>query len=669
MTAGVPKITLQSIAKHVRLGLESMRAMPPLSLSQWAKDNFILAGESSQVRGGWEAWPIQVGIMDMMSDDDIEELDVFKAKRVGYTKMLTADIGFKAAYRRRNQALYQPTDDDRDSFVKSEVDPMIAGVKAVAAAKRSTKGAEDTIKLKQFRASVLHLLGGKAARAYRRITVADVKLDEIDAFDRKVEKSSDPITLARGRLEGAAFPKLIVGGTPRIKHNSHIEDRAALAEADMRYQISCIHCGVEHPLIWGGKKVAHGFKWDPGQPDTVRHLCPHCRGAITQADYLRNWEGAWVCSKTGLRYGADCVWRDAAGNPTKPPRHIVVRLWTAYSPQRDWPDIVREFLAAHAKLQAGDDGPMQGFVNETLGETWELKTDSADEHELMARAGGYQLRTVPPGCLILAAGVDVQDNRFEVVVWGYGRGEEMWVIDYQVIEANPADERDWDKLDAYLASRFPQVGRRSTLGIEAVGIDTGGHFTHAVYNFVRVRERRRFAALKGSQFDGRPIKGKASRLDVNWRGQVIKRGVKLWEVGTDTAKDLLFGRLQITRPGPGCIHFPEGLPKDFYDQLTAEGRAEVNTSGGKKFRWVKRRARNEVLDCTVYALFCSQLLDLHRYTESMWDRLEAAVEPAPDLFSEPVDPAPMPVPPPPEPSPSVLSGKISVGGARFARTA
>lgn len=665
----VPLVTLRSIARSVQLGMESLRAMPPLSLSQWAAKHFILAGESSQVRGGWEAWPFQVGIMDMMSNDDIEELDVFKAKRIGYTKMLTASIGFDAAYRRRNQALWQPTDDDRDSFVKSEVDPMIDGVPSVRAAKRLTKGAEDTIKYKQFRASVAHMLGGKAARAYRRITVAAAKLDEIDAFDQKIEKSSDPVTLAHGRLEGAAFPKIIVGGTPRIKNLSHIETRAALASADMRYEITCIHCGIEHPLLWGGQKLAHGFKWDDGQPDTVRHVCPHCRGSITQADYLRNWTGAWVCSKTGVRYGADCTWRDAAGNPCKPPRHVAVRPWAAYSPQRDWPDIVRQFLAAHEKLKAGDDGPMQGFVNETLGETWELKTESANEHELMERAGGYQLRTVPPGCLVLVAGVDIQDNRFEIVVWGFGRGEEMWVIDYMVIEANPADERDWAKLDAFLTTRYPKVGRRQTLGIEAAGIDTGGHFTQAVYNFVRLRERRRIVGLKGSQFDGRPVKGKASRVDVNWRGQVLKRGVKLWEVGTDTAKDLIYGRLQITRPGPGCVHFPEGLPKEFYDQLTAEGRAEVTTSTGKKFRWVKKRARNEVLDCTVYALFCAQLLDLHRYTDAMWERLQVLVEPPADLFSEPeTDDEEPALPPPPAPAP-LLGGKVSLVGSRFGRSA
>ncbi|WP_421885171.1 phage terminase large subunit family protein [Methylibium sp.] len=646
LTMSVARTSRDAIARAVRLGLESLRARPPMRLSDWAREHFILAGESSHQRGGWEPWPFQVGIMDFMSDDDIEELDVFKAKRIGYTKMLTASIGFDAAWRRRNQAVWQPTDDDRDSFVKTEVDPMIDGVPAVQQARRMTRGAEDTIRYKQFRDSVLHLLGGKAARAFRRITAAVVKLDELDGFDRQIEKSADAWTLAWGRLEGAPFPKGICGSTPRLKGLSNIEDRAELADADMEYHITCIHCGVEHPLVWGGKQVAYGFKWDPADLASVRHLCPHCREAITQADYLRNWVGAWVCRKTGVRYGADQQWRNAEGQPIKAPRHVAVRPWAAYSPQREWPDIVRQFLGAHAKLKTGERGPMQGFVNETLGRTFADVVDQADEHALARRAEAYSLRTVPLGGLVLVAGVDVQDNRFEIVVWAIGRGEEMWVVDYAVIPANPADERDWeDKLDPYLATRFPHAAG-NVLGIEAAAVDTGGHFTHQAYNFCRTREYRRIFAIQGDNQPGKPIAGRSAMQDVNWRGKVLKRGVRLWRVGTDTAKDLVYGRLMVTQPGPGYVHFSDQLPPAFFSGLTAEARVPVRTAGGEQYRWVNTlRKRNEPLDCTVYAVFSTHRLGLHTYTDKMWDRLEVAVQPAnADLFAAPPAPAPAPAP-------------------------
>ena len=81
-------------------------------------------------------------------------------------------------------------------------------------------------------------------------------------------------------------------------------------------------------------------------------------------------------------------------------------------------------------------------------------------------------------------------------------------------------------------------------------------------------------------------------------------------------------------------------PAEFYAQLTAEVRVLQKTASGEQYRWVKRQPRNEVLDCTVYALFAAHVLDLHRYTEKMWAKLESAVcPPIADMFGMPVLPA------------------------------
>lgn len=630
-----PTETLRAVLSAVVAGLTPLRAEAPQSLSRWAAENFFLSAEASHTQGRWVAYPFQRGWMDAFSNDAIEEVTVRKAKRVGYTKTLLAFIAYNAAHRRRKQAIWQPTDDDRDSFVKSEIDPML---RDVAAMKPVTIGGnEDTLKLKKFLGSVLHTLGGKAARAYRRITVAVAMLDEADGFDQKVEKSSDPITLARGRLEGAPFPKLVAGSTPRVKGLSHIEYREDNADAVMRYQVVCPHCQAEHPLLWGGKKVAHGFKWDGADPATVRHVCPHCHGHITQADYLRIWDAQamWVSACGRWRYDHHLEqWQDASGQPCQAPRHVAFHVWTAYSPQRSWVDIVREFLEASTKAKVGETGPLEGFVNETLAELWEETVEKADEHALARRAEDYRVFTVPVGGLVLVAGVDVQDNRFEVVVWAIGRGEEMWAVAHSVIHANPADERDWEKLDAFRATPFAHASG-TTLRIEAMAVDTGGHFTHQAYNYCRVRERDRVFAVRGDPKPSKMVKGKATVQDVNWRGKVLKRGVRLWYVGTDTAKDLIYGRLCVTQPGAGYVHFSKDLPPEFYLQLTAESRVPQRTARGIEYKWVNtRRARNEALDCTVYAIFCTHALGLHTYTEKMWDRLAEAVQPRnQDLFA------------------------------------
>lgn len=646
-----PTETQRAVVAALLAGLQPLKAERPQSLSQWAADpeNFRLSSESSHTTGQWVAYPFQRGWMDAFSNDAIEEVTVRKSKRVGYTKTLVAFIAYNAAHRRRKQALWQPTDDDRDSFVKSEIDPMLRDVPAMKPVLLS--GKEDTLKLKQFMGSVLHTLGGKAARAFRRITVSVAMLDEASAFDLVVEKSIDPIEGARGRLEGAAFPKLVAGSTPRVKGIDHIETREANADAAMRYMVACPHCDAEHPLEWGGKDVRHGFKGGGlgGDASPVRHVCPHCHEAIDQGQYLRIYgDGVWVSRCGEYRYGQDGVWRDSRNEPRAPPRHVAFHVWAAYSPQRSWQDIVREFLEAKRKADAGQNGPLITFVNETLGELWEEKFEKADEHALQRRAEAYRRFTVPYGGLVLVSGIDTQDDRWEIVTWAVGRGEEMWCVDYSVIYGNPADEREWaEKLDPYLDTVF-QHASGQPMRIEAAAIDTMGHFTHQAYNYCRTRERRKVYAVRGDNQPGKQIKGKATIQDVNWRGKVLKRGVRLWYVGTDTAKDTLYGRLQVTQPGPGYVHFSAELPANFYAGLTAESRVPVRTARGVEYRWVNPPGRrNEPLDCTVYALFCAEALGLHTRTEREWDRLASAVQPpTADLFAAPVMASVLPDVPP-----------------------
>jgi phage terminase large subunit GpA-like protein len=642
-----PAITLRAINAAVQAGFVPLKPRPPLTLSEWADEHFMLSPESSHQHGRWRAYPFQRGWMDAFSNDAITEVTVRKSKRVGYTKTLLALIAYNAAHARRKQALWQPTDDDRDAFVKTEIDPMLRDVVAMKPVMLSRR--EDTLKLKQFVGSVLHMLGGKAARAYRRITVSTAMLDEASAFDRMVENALDPVEGARGRLEGAAFPKLIVGSTPRTKGMDHVETREANADVVMRYHVVCPHCNVDHPLEFGGEKVQHGFKWDGHDADSVRHVCPHCREPITQAQYLQAWDAAdsgWVSKCGEWRYGHDRLWRRADGAVCEPPKHVAFFVWAAYSPQRSWADIVREFLQAKAKAKTGELGPLVTFINETLGELWEAEQERADEHALSRRAEDYRRFTVPLGGLVLVAGVDVQDDRFEVVTWAVGRGEEMWCVDYSVIYANPADEREWgEKLDPYLDKEF-QHACGTTLKISAAAVDTGGHFTHQAYNFCRMR--RRVFAVKGDAQPGKPVKQRAEPKDVNWQGKIIRRGVRLWMVGTDTAKDLLFGRLRVKEPGPGYVHFSKDLPSEFYAQLTSEARVPQRTAKGVVFRWTQTTpARNEVLDCTVYALFAVHVLGLHLRNDAEWARLEGQVQPDAPAIRTAHSPPPAPVAPTP----------------------
>lgn len=279
---------------------------------------------------------------------------------------------------------------------------------------------------------------------------------------------------------------------------------------------------------------------------------------------------------------------------------------------------------------------MTGFTNETLGDTWEVKGDSSDEHALQARAEDYRLGIVPKGALLLTAGVDVQRDRWEVTIWGWARGLESWVVAHEVLYGNPASDADWQQLEQYLLQRFPQAWHGGSLGLSAVSIDSSDQ-TQSVYNWVRSAQTRipGLRAIKGDNNDSRAIVGPSSLQEVSHRGRKVKHGIKLWLVGVDNAKDLLLGQLAITEPGPGYVHTSKELPREWYEQLTAEQRILTKLNGKDTYKWVKRRPRNEVLDCRNYALHAAMANGIHKWPESKWLQLEQTVQPPQDLFSAP----------------------------------
>lgn len=642
----------QRANQAIKKSLSVLTAMPPLRLSEWAAKNFYLSEESSYVSGVWVAYPYQIFILDIFGHDDVEEISVKKAARTGYTKMLLAAIAYFATYRKRNQAIWQPTDGDAEEFVTTELDPMLRDVKLIKAQfpAYEKKHKHNTNSFKKLIGSALYIKGGSTARNYRRITVDVVMLDEIDSFDKDIDQEGSPKKLAKKRTEGATFPKLISGSTPRLKYTSEIEASIEASEAVYRYHIPCPHCQAEQTLEFGGKDAHYGLKWLSGDPNSAAYLCKHCHTLFTQADYLKIWHlGRWIDQHGNWYDHLNGQLYDRENRPIALQRIIAIdQLWTLYSPQSSWSAIVKEFIDASRKAKHGDKSDLKTFINTTLGETYEAEVEKTETTELQQRAEDFPLGLVPSGGLILMAGVDVQKDRFELFVWALGRQEEMWSVDYHVIEANPAIYHEWDKLDKYLLKVYPHQSG-IPLNIEDVGIDTGGHWTHQAYAYVRNRRQPggwtealprnlpRVYATKGSSKVDDKISNKYSLQDINTlNNKLIKHGVKLYLIGTNKAKDLFFDRLNLTQPGPGYIHLSKHLPSQVFEHLASEVRVQVRTVKGDITRWEKRREgiRNEALDCTVMTLFCAHLRKLEYKTKAEWDRLEQLIQPTQqDLFS------------------------------------
>ena len=240
-----------------------------------------------------------------------------------------------------------------------------------------------------------------------------------------------------------------------------------------------------------------------------------------------------------------------------------------------------------------DPSLLQVWTNTVLGEVWEEPAEKLEGGALISRGENYGPQSIPLSVVLLTAGVDVQGDRLELQVVGWGQHEESWVIDYQVIWGDPAQSDVWAQSDALLlASYRNEYGHE--LRIRSCCIDTGGH--HATQDFCKRRWHRRIYATKGQAGIRTVWPKRASRTRLH---------ETIYIIGVDTAKDTLYNRLRIDKPGPGYIHFPASgaFDQEYFGQLTAE-QVVTRKREGRSYRlWVLPSGRrNEVLDCTVLCL-------------------------------------------------------------------
>ena len=149
-------------------------------------------------------------------------------------------------------------------------------------------------------------------------------------------------------------------------------------------------------------------------------------------------------------------------------------------------------------------------------------------------------------------------------------------------------------------------------------------------------------AVKGQSQSGKPIIGKPSERDTSWHGKKVRAGARVWPVGSDTGKYVLYQRLSLQQPGPGYIHTSVELDDEFYKGLTAEQLVTRYIKGRPRSEWMlKKGQRNEPLDLWVYGFAALAYTGWSRRKDSDWQALADKVEPP--LFA-PADPVVVPQP-------------------------
>lgn len=556
-----------------------LKPPPEVKMSEWADQYRRLSQGASAESGRWrtEKAPHQREIMDTISDIRIKKVVVMSSSQIAKTEAdILNTIGYYMHYDPAPILVMQPTIKMGESFSKDRLSKMIRDTPVLASlVNEKEKEAGNTILQKIFPGGHVTIVGANSPSSLASRPIQILLADEVDRYPATAGKEGDPLFLASERLTTFWNSKEVYVSTPTIKDASRIEIEYQHSSQG-EWNVPCPECGELQPLEWSG------VVFDKDDLDNIQYVCAKC-GVVSP-------EAAWKkCFKDGKYIHA------APDNPVKG-----FHLNAIGSTLAQWKDIVNKFLLANEEKKKGNIEPMKSWTNTKMGQTWEEEGTQVDDEELLKRRERYNCE-VPPEVLYLTAGVDTQDDRFEIEVVGWGPEYESWGIQYDVLYGDNSNMQHqvWADLDAFLAQTFHKPDG-TKLKIICTCIDIGGHRANQVYKFCKPRFNRRIFAIKGSNDSAAAYIQKPTK---NNREQAY-----LFTLGVDTGKSLLLQRLQVEKEGPGYCHFPKeeekGYDEKYFIGLTAEKQVLVYKMGRPFFEWrIKDNAhkRNEALDCRNYA--------------------------------------------------------------------
>ena len=554
-----------------------MKPPPNLKIDEWADKHRRLSPESSAEPGLWstDRATYQRGMMQAISDPKIENIVFMTGAQIGKTEIINNSVGYYVSQDPSPMLVVQPTLELAKMWSSDRLSPMLRDTPILKNLVKDPRSRDsgNTLYQKQFPGGYIAIVGANSPSGLAARPIRCVFLDEVDRYPASAGSEGDPIELSKARTKTFTYNrKIVMVSTPTNKGASRIEN--AFEESDKRYYyVPCPDCKHEQRLIWSN------VNWEEDKPETASYICEECGSTWDDAmRYRAIKNGNWVATED---------FNGTAG----------FHISGIYSPWTPLSEAVKGFLVAKKMPDT-----LRVFVNTYLAETWEDQGERVDDYAVAERAEPFGDK-LDSNIMLLTCGVDVQDDRLELEVVGWGKDEESWSIDYRTLYGDPSTPHLWNDLENILKNIYETEDGRQ-MQIRSACIDSGGHYTQAVYNFVRPREGRRVFAIKGMGGESRPIVSRPTRNNIG--------KIRLFTLGVDSIKELIFSRLKISEVGAGYCHFPDDRSDEYFKQLASSEKIVTKFHKGFPRReFVKTRTRNEALDCRVYAIGALSILNLN----------------------------------------------------------
>lgn len=578
-----------SAASPIRGLWAGLRPRPRRTVTEWAEAERIIP------RGNAFPGPYRVArtpylreIMDALGVESlVEEVYVRKGSQLGFSEAGNNFVGYAIAEAPGPILYVQPTIPDARKYSTQRLAPMIEASDALRmlVSESKSRRSQNTISLKEFPGGTLGVVGANAPSGLASTPIRYLFADECERYTRDAGGEGDPLEIARARIwtfESSIGAKTFVPSTPAEREGSRIDE--LVEQGDLRFWfLPCPSCGHRAPLFFE--------PFSDRIPEPARRFRPHL---------LLDTEPSMVCQSCGALANEHAVkggGRLALGEwvPTKEPKSDRVRshdISALYSPWFTWERLLERWATARDKGTT----KVKPFVNTILGMSYEEPHLTIDLDVIRGRQRfDSKDGVLPDGVLLVTVGADVQGDRIEYEVVGWGRGDESWSLEYGIVSGDPWRLEVWRQFDERISRSW-----RFESGVHVrprnVCVDSQ-YATGRVYRFARPREHRGVFAVTGK---GGLVAAPLVRPSPRKLGKHRSVKILAWVVDTDQIKTEILDALNVEEPGPRFVNVPADRSEVWFDQMGAE-RPRRDESGSLRWEKSHHNIRNEALDCRVYA--------------------------------------------------------------------
>lgn len=565
--------------------LEAMAAKPHKKLTgvEWAEKYRVLTTESSAFPGPFRADIVKItaGVLNAACHKNVSKLTWVAGTQIGKTETILNSLGYIITESPASIMLVYPEKEDALSMGSGRLKDMIDNARDNILKERVDLSNKRSKKYEvPFLGGVLYLAWATNVNRLSSRPVKYLFLDEIDKYPAHIPGHGSPLSLVQDRKKSFANSKIIMASTPTFEDGA-IWQSFQTSDYKFYYKMQC-SCG---------ERLTFDIINLSADESGVYYSCPYCSKKYRDKDkpaLISN--GAWISEdnyelEEVLNFGHKL--------------NIGFHANSFYAPALSFTDIYNQ-----NKKMMKNSFDSRVFINGWLGLPFsedDLTGADFEIDKLMERVEDYE--ELPAGVLALTCGVDVQKNRLEYLVIGWGLNRESWVVDKGIIIGDTMQEGVWSELDLIVVHKKYKHKKGIELKIMVTFVDSGFN-TNMVYAYTKRRESLRVFSIKGAN--------RSDAVEVSTpKRSGFERALR-YDLGVHSIKQNIYYFLSVQEQGAGYMHFKNKLcDKAFFEQLTAE-RLVIKNEHGKKYEaWEKIRERNEVLDMYCYCYAALSLI-LHK---------------------------------------------------------